>query len=103
MCSLKNEVHLLMKNMSSCCAGGLTFWAVGWGLTMGEGSLSSPYNGWGEFFYEPDWYGLHYCLHGNSFPRIRKYFDFWDEISKTFVMKRSYFFFLFYNYFLFQR
>ena len=37
MCSLKNEVHLLMKNMSSCCA-------------------SSPYNGWGEFFYEPDWY-----------------------------------------------
>ena len=56
MCSLKNEVHLLMKNMSSCCAGGLMFWAVGWAFTMGEGSLSSPYNGWGEFFYEPDWY-----------------------------------------------
>ena len=55
MCSLKNEVHLLMKNMSSCCAGGLTFWAVGWALTMGEGSLATPFNGWGEFFYEPDW------------------------------------------------
>ena len=29
---------------------------LGWAFTMGEGELSSAYNGWGEFFYEPDWY-----------------------------------------------
>ena len=45
MCSLKNEVHLLMKNLAACCFGGLTFWAVGWGLAMGEGKYSSPFNG----------------------------------------------------------
>ena len=68
MCSLKNEVHLLMKNLAACCFGGLTYWAIGWGLSMGEGQYSTPFNGrqstflpltlfigWGEFFYEPDW------------------------------------------------
>ena len=45
MCSLKNEVHLLMKNLSACCFGGLSYWAVGWGLSMGEGIFSSPVNG----------------------------------------------------------
>ena len=45
MCSLKNEVHLLMKNLAACCFGGLTYWAVGWGLSMGEGKYSSPFNG----------------------------------------------------------
>ena len=34
-----------MKNMCACCAGGLTFWAIGWGLAMGNGQFSTPYNG----------------------------------------------------------
>ncbi|XP_023323583.1 putative ammonium transporter 3 [Eurytemora carolleeae] len=55
MCSLKNEVHLLMKNTAACCFGGLTYWAIGWSLSNGQGEYSTPYYGWGEAFYEPDW------------------------------------------------
>ena len=39
------KVHLLMKNMSACCAGGLMFWALGWAFCMGEGQFATPFNG----------------------------------------------------------
>ena len=45
MCSLKNEVHLLMKNMAACCAGGLMFWAFGWAFCMGDGEYATPFYG----------------------------------------------------------
>ena len=45
MCSLKNEVHLLMKNTMACCAGGLAFWAVGWAFCMGDGAYATAFNG----------------------------------------------------------
>jgi len=58
MCSLKNEVHGMMKNLASNCLGGLAFWAFGWGLSMGRSSYSTSFFGFGEFLYEPDWLNM---------------------------------------------
>ncbi len=55
MCSMKNEVSILMKNVVSVALGGMVFWAAGFGLAMGEGTGSNPFcGGLGHFFFSPD-------------------------------------------------
>ena len=37
MCSMKNEVNILCKNVVDVVLGGMSFWAFGYGLVMGPG------------------------------------------------------------------
>ena len=44
----KNAVNILIKNMLDALIGGLSYWAIGWGLAYGEGG--NPFCGGSEFF-----------------------------------------------------
>jgi len=48
--TLKNEVSIMMKNIIDCLMGGISYWAIGHGLTVGRESWSNPLFGWGDFF-----------------------------------------------------
>ena len=55
MCSMKNEVNILVKNIVDVAVGGFVFWAVGYGLVMGDHPLySNSFVGVGHFFFSPD-------------------------------------------------
>ena len=41
MCSMKNEVNILVKNIVDVAVGGFVFWVVGFGLVMGDHPLYS--------------------------------------------------------------
>jgi len=44
----KNTVNILIKNMLDAFIGGLSYWAIGWGLAYGAGG--NPFCGGSEFF-----------------------------------------------------
>ena len=44
----KNAVNILIKNMLDALIGGLSYWAIGWGLAYGPGG--NPFCGGSEFF-----------------------------------------------------
>ena len=46
--SIKNEVNIMMKNVVDIFLGGITYWAVGFGLSYGE-YWSCPVFAVGEF------------------------------------------------------
>ena len=54
MCSMKNEVNILVKNVVDVAVGGFVFWVVGFGLVMGDHAYSNPFVGVGHFFFSPD-------------------------------------------------
>ena len=44
----KNTVNILIKNMLDVFIGGVSYWALGWGLAYGEGG--NPFCGGSQFF-----------------------------------------------------
>ena len=52
--SLKNEVNIMMKNVIDCLMGGFSYWALGYGLSYGEGPLTNPFVAFGDFFVSAD-------------------------------------------------
>ena len=44
----KNTVNILIKNMLDALIGGVSYWAIGWGLSYGKGT--SNFLGASEFF-----------------------------------------------------
>ena len=44
----KNAVNILIKNMLDALIGGISYWAIGWGLAYGPGG--NPFCGGSEFF-----------------------------------------------------
>ncbi len=54
MCSMKNEVNILMKNIVDVALAGFGFWSFGFGLVMGDGPGTTPLYGVGHFFFAPD-------------------------------------------------
>ncbi|XP_059088618.1 putative ammonium transporter 2 [Tigriopus californicus] len=54
MCSMKNEVNIMVKNIVDVALGGFTFWCFGYGLVMGKSEYSTPLYGVGYFFFSPD-------------------------------------------------
>ncbi|XP_045457669.1 putative ammonium transporter 2 [Melitaea cinxia] len=51
--SIKNEANIMMKNLADISLGGLTYWIFGYGLSFGEGPLSNPFVGVGNFLVDP--------------------------------------------------
>ncbi|XP_046395400.1 putative ammonium transporter 2 [Ischnura elegans] len=47
--SMKNEVNIMMKNVVDVVLGGLTYWVFGFGLSFGNGPLTNPFVGVGDF------------------------------------------------------
>ena len=45
---------MLVKNLAGCCFSGMTYWAFGYGISMGKSSVANPFFGFGQFFYDPD-------------------------------------------------
>ncbi|KAH3769454.1 hypothetical protein DPMN_170723 [Dreissena polymorpha] len=39
----------MIKNVVDVLFGGISFWLVGYGFSFGNGSLSNPFIGWGDF------------------------------------------------------
>ncbi|XP_077988593.1 putative ammonium transporter 3 [Glandiceps talaboti] len=46
----KNEVNIMVKNAVDVLFGGLSYWAIGFGLSFGEADGSNPFLGVGRFF-----------------------------------------------------
>jgi ammonia channel protein AmtB len=46
----KNEVNIMIKNALDVVFGGLSYWAVGFGLSFGSEKGSNPFVGIGNFF-----------------------------------------------------
>ena len=44
----KNTVNILIKNMLDVFIGGVSYWALGWGLAYGAGG--NPFSGGSQFF-----------------------------------------------------
>merc|ERR1719499_2857575 len=53
----KNTVNILIKNMLDAFIGGVSYWAIGWGLAYGEGG--NPFCGGSQFFNFQLPYGLY--------------------------------------------
>ena len=52
--SSKNTVNILMKNLLDVFLGGVSYWAIGWGLAYGDNG--NPFCGGDHFFnYELDY------------------------------------------------
>lgn len=51
--SEKNRVNVMLGNIIDVCFGGLTFWAVGFGIAYGRGEYTNPFFGSGDFFVNP--------------------------------------------------
>ncbi|CAG9573398.1 unnamed protein product [Danaus chrysippus] len=51
--SIKNEANIMMKNLADISLGGLTYWIFGYGLSFGDGPLSNPFIGVGNFLVDP--------------------------------------------------
>ncbi|CAH2242785.1 jg293 [Pararge aegeria aegeria] len=51
--SIKNEANIMMKNLADISLGGLTYWIFGYGMSFGEGPLSNPFIGVGNFLVDP--------------------------------------------------
>lgn len=51
--SRKNEVNIMLKNVTDCCFGGISYWAFGFGLMYGRGSWTNSFFGWGDFLLNP--------------------------------------------------
>nr|XP_026490637.1 putative ammonium transporter 2 [Vanessa tameamea] len=51
--SIKNEANIMMKNLADISLGGLTYWIFGYGMSFGEGALSNPFIGVGNFLVDP--------------------------------------------------
>lgn len=50
----KDEVNIMVKNVVDVVFGGLSYWAIGYGLSYGDNeSLRNPFIGFGKFFYDP--------------------------------------------------
>lgn len=55
MCTLKNEVNILIKNVIDVVLGGMLFWCFGYGIVSGKYEpISNPFFGFGNFFFSPD-------------------------------------------------
>ena len=52
--SAKNEVNIMVKNMLDVVFGGITYWAVGFGLSFGTGPGTNPFVGVGYFLFDCD-------------------------------------------------
>jgi ammonium transporter len=48
--SLKNEVNIMMKNVVDVVLGGVSYWAIGYGLSYGEDTGTSWFSGMGSWF-----------------------------------------------------
>ncbi|XP_047513915.1 putative ammonium transporter 2 [Pieris napi] len=51
--SIKNEANIMMKNLVDISLGGITYWIFGYGLSFGQGVLSNPFIGVGDFLVDP--------------------------------------------------
>ncbi|XP_061381356.1 putative ammonium transporter 2 [Danaus plexippus] len=51
--SIKNEANIMMKNLADISLGGLTYWIFGYGMSFGDGPLSNPFIGVGNFLVDP--------------------------------------------------
>ncbi|XP_045508309.1 putative ammonium transporter 2 [Colias croceus] len=51
--SIKNEANIMMKNLADISLGGLTYWIFGYGMSFGQGPLSNPFIGVGDFLVDP--------------------------------------------------
>ena len=81
LCSMKNEVNILVKNVVDVFLGGFVFWAVGYGLASGESKYSNAWFGVGDFFFSPD-----VNLHGSGEKYLRFFFQVaMNSISTTIV------------------
>ncbi|GAB6019404.1 hypothetical protein CHUAL_000984 [Chamberlinius hualienensis] len=47
--SRKNEANIMIKNVVDIVFGGLTYWMFGYGLSFGDGPLTTPFCGVGDF------------------------------------------------------
>ena len=52
--SSKNELNIMVKNTVDVVFGGLTFWAVGYGLIYGTNPASNPFCSFGAYFLQAD-------------------------------------------------
>lgn len=44
----------MVKNVVDVVFGGLSYWAIGYGLSFGDASgFENSFIGWGKFFYDP--------------------------------------------------
>ena len=81
MCSMKNEVNILVKNVLDVFLGGLVFWAFGYGLALGDSEWATPLYGAGDFFFAPD-----VNEHGSGEKYLRFFFQMaYVSISTTIV------------------
>ena len=81
MCSMKNEVNILVKNVLDVFLGGIVFWALGFGLVLGDSEYSTPWYGVGDFFFSPD-----VNAHGTGEKFLRFFFQLaYVSISTTIV------------------
>ena len=44
----------MMKNVVDCLMGGVSYWALGYGLSYGESNFTNPFLGLGDFFVSAD-------------------------------------------------
>ena len=55
MCSQKNEVNILMKNIVDVAIGGFLFWAVGYSIVKGDHPrYTTRFFGVGKYFFTPN-------------------------------------------------
>ena len=52
--SSKNEVNIMVKNVVDVVFGGITYWAVGFGISFGNGEGTNAFCGVGYWFVNPD-------------------------------------------------
>ncbi|CAJ0951453.1 unnamed protein product, partial [Mesorhabditis belari] len=56
--SAKDEVNIMVKNVVDVVFGGVSYWALGFGLSFGDFEpLANSFCGFGKFFYDPTRHG----------------------------------------------
>lgn len=50
----KNEVNIMVKNVLDVVFGGITYWAIGFGLSFGNDAGTNPFVGVGYFLFDDD-------------------------------------------------
>lgn len=74
--SRKAETNVLMKFFADCCIGGISYWALGFGLMFGRGLWNNSFFGFGDFFLNPS-------IGDDLMPKIFTFFLYQMSFSQT--------------------